>query len=59
MNRAVSLNRIYLGQVGDGYPGSAGCNRVIPHAKWHVQVVFSGVPYCVHVHHRTDGGQPG
>lgn len=24
-------------QVGGGYPGSEGCNNVIPHAKWHVE----------------------
>jgi len=24
-------------QLGGGYPGSAGCNDVIPHAKWHAQ----------------------
>ena len=24
-------------QLGGGYPGSVGCNNVIPHAKWHAQ----------------------
>ena len=24
-------------QFGGGYPGSVGCNNVIPHAKWHAQ----------------------
>lgn len=24
-------------QLGGGYPGSEGCNNVIPHAKWHAQ----------------------
>ena len=24
-------------QLGGGYPGSAGCNDLIPHAKWHAQ----------------------
>ena len=24
-------------QLGGGYPGSEGCNNVIPHAKWHLQ----------------------
>ena len=24
-------------QVGGGYPGSEGCNNLIPHAKWHVE----------------------
>ena len=24
-------------QLGGGYPGSGGCNNVIPHAKWHAQ----------------------
>ena len=26
-------------QEGAGYPGSPGCNALIPHAKWHVQVL--------------------
>ena len=28
-------------QAGGGYPGSAGCNDVIPHAKWHAQTAAS------------------
>jgi len=28
-------------QMGGGYPGSAGCNDVIPHAKWHAQSAAS------------------
>ena len=24
-------------QLGGGYPGSQGCNDLIPHAKWHAQ----------------------
>ena len=28
-------------QNADGYPGSFGCNNVIPHAKWHVQTAAS------------------
>ena len=28
-------------QSGGGYPGSAGCNAVIPHAKWHAQTAAS------------------
>lgn len=24
-------------QLGGGYPGSQGCNVLIPHAKWHAQ----------------------
>ena len=24
-----------------GYPGSVGCNNVIPHAKWHLQTAAS------------------
>jgi len=28
-------------QDGSGYPGSAGCNDLIPHAKWHVQAAAS------------------
>ena len=24
-----------------GYPGCAGCNAVIPHAKWHLQTAAS------------------
>ena len=27
--------------MGGGYPGSAGCNDVIPHAKWHAQSAAS------------------
>ena len=28
-------------QLGGGYPGSVGCNDVIPHAKWHLQTAAS------------------
>ena len=28
-------------QQGGGYPGSVGCNDVIPHAKWHAQAAAS------------------
>ena len=28
-------------QLGGGYPGSVGCNAVIPHAKWHLQTAAS------------------
>ena len=28
-------------QLGGGYPGSVGCNDVIPHAKWHLQSAAS------------------
>ena len=28
-------------QAGGGYPGSGGCNDVIPHAKWHAQTAAS------------------
>ena len=28
-------------QVGGGYPGSEGCNNLIPHAKWHLQSAAS------------------
>ena len=28
-------------QLGRGYPGSQGCNDLIPHAKWHLQTAAS------------------
>ena len=28
-------------QLGGGYPGSVGCNNLIPHAKWHLQTAAS------------------
>ena len=28
-------------QLGRGYPGSPGCNDLIPHAKWHLQTAAS------------------
>ena len=28
-------------QNAEGYPGSFGCNKVIPHAKWHAQSAAS------------------
>ena len=28
-------------QLGSGYPGSVGCNNLIPHAKWHLQTAAS------------------
>jgi len=28
-------------QMGGGYPGHEGCNKVIPHAKWHAQTAAS------------------
>ena len=32
--KSININIV---QLGGGYPGSAGCNDVIPHAKWHAQ----------------------
>ena len=34
-NIQYQINLIF--QNGGGYPGSVGCNDLIPHAKWHVQ----------------------
>ena len=28
-------------QLGAGYPGSVGCNNVIPHAKWYLEIAAS------------------
>ena len=28
-------------QLGSGYPGSDGCNNLIPHAKWHLEIAAS------------------
>ena len=32
--KSININIV---QLGGGYPGSVGCNDVIPHAKWHAQ----------------------
>ena len=39
-------------QEGAGYPGSPGCNAVIPHAKWHVQVLQCVVLECTVLYRR-------
>ena len=45
-----ALSKLYT--EGAGYPGSPGCNAVIPHAKWHVQVLQCVVLECTVLYRR-------
>ena len=37
LSSIYNMKLINFFQNGGGYPGSVGCNDLIPHAKWHVQ----------------------